>query len=155
MKQAIFSTRNDWAGLVTRLSIGLIIFPHGAQKLFGWFGGYGFAGTMNFFTGTVHLPWIIGFIVILLEFFGMLLLIAGFAGRIWSALTIALMTGILLTSHLDNGFFMNWFGNKKGEGFEFDLLVIGLSIATLINGSGKFSIDSYIARRHSKLRPTS
>jgi len=147
MKQKIFGTNNSWAGLITRLTIGLILFPHGAQKMLGWFGGYGFAGTMAFFTGTVHLPWIIGFIVILIEFAGMLLLIAGFAGRIWSALTIILMTGILLTSHIDNGFFMNWFGNQKGEGYEFDLLVIGLSVATLINGSGKFSIDQLITKQ--------
>lgn len=145
MKQAIFSTRNDWTGLVTRLTTGFILFPHGAQKLLGWFGGYGFTGSMAFFTGTVHLPWIIGFAVIVIEFIGMLLLIAGFGGRIWAALTIILMTGILLTSHIDNGFFMNWFGNQKGEGFEFDLLVIGLSVATLINGSGKFSVDQYIS----------
>jgi putative oxidoreductase len=144
MKQTIFSTNNDWTGLVTRLTIGLILFPHGAQKLLGWFGGYGFSGSMAFFTGTVHLPWIIGFIVIMIEFFGMLLLIAGVGGRVWALLTIVLMTGILITSHLDNGFFMNWFGNQKGEGYEFDLLVIGLSVATLVNGSGKFSVDGWL-----------
>ena len=144
MKQTIFSTNNDWTGLVTRLTIGLILFPHGAQKLLGWFGGYGFSGSMAFFTGTVHLPWIIGFIVIMIEFFGMLLLVAGVGGRIWALLTIVLMMGILITSHLDNGFFMNWFGNQKGEGYEFDLLVIGLSVATLVNGSGKFSVDGWL-----------
>ena len=144
MKQTIFSTSNDWTGLITRFTIGLILFPHGAQKLLGWFGGYGFNGSMAFFTDTVHLPWIIGFIVIMIEFFGMLLLIAGVAGRVWALLTIVLMTGILVTSHLDNGFFMNWFGNQKGEGYEFDLLVIGLSVATLVNGSGKFSVDGWL-----------
>ena len=145
MKKKFFSTNNDWTGLVTRLTIGLIIFPHGAQKLLGWFGGYGFSGSMAFFTGTMHLPWIIGFIVIMIEFFGMLLLIAGVACRVWALLTIVLMTGILITSHLDNGFFMNWFGNQKGEGYEFDLLVIGLSVATLVNGSGKLSVDGWLS----------
>ena len=148
MQQKIFGTNNDWTGLVTRISIGLILFPHGAQKLFGWFGGYGFNGTMAFFTGKMHLPWIIGLLVIIIESIGTLLLIAGFAGRIWSALIVILMTGILLTSHLDNGFFMNWFGNQKGEGYEFDLLLIGLSVATLINGSGRFSIDQLIWKQH-------
>ena len=148
MQQKIFGTSNDWTGLVTRITIGLILFPHGAQKLFGWFGGYGFTGTMAFFTGKMHLPWLIGFLVIIIESIGTLMLIAGFAGRIWSALIGILMMGILLTSHLDNGFFMNWFGNQKGEGYEFDLLLIGLSVATLINGSGKFSIDQRIAKQY-------
>jgi len=146
MKNRIFKTNNDLTGLVTRLTLGLILFPHGAQKALGLFGGYGFTGTMAFFTDTLHLPWIIGFMVILIEFIGALLLIAGFASRIWSALIIILFLGIILTSHLDNGFFMNWFGNQKGEGYEFHLLIIGLSIAILINGSGKYSVDEKLTQ---------
>lgn len=144
MKNIIFSTNNDWTGLVTRLTIGLILFPHGAQKMLGMFGGFGFAGTMGFFTDTMHLPWVIGLLVIVIEFVGAISLILGFASRIWSALTIILFLGIIFTSHLDNGFFMNWFGNQKGEGYEFHLLIIGISIATLINGSGKYSVDEKI-----------
>lgn len=146
MKNKIFNTNNDWTGLVTRLTIGLILFPHGAQKMLGMFGGYGFSGTMGFFTNTMHLPWIIGFVIITIEFIGSLLLIAGFASRLWSALTIFLMLGIIFTSHIDNGFFMNWFGNQKGEGYEYHLLIIGLSLATLVNGSGKYSIDELIVK---------
>jgi putative oxidoreductase len=141
MKKLIFKTNNDWAGLITRLTIGIILLPHGAQKLLGLFGGYGFTGTMGFFTGTMHLPWIIAFTVIMIEFFGSILLIVGFASRIWSALTIILMLGIIFTSHIANGFFMNWYGTQPGEGYEYHLLLIGLSIATLINGSGKYSVD--------------
>lgn len=95
---------------------------------------------MGFFTGTLHLPWLIGFLVILIEFVGSLSLIAGFAARIWSTLIIILFTGIILTSHIDNGFFMNWFGNQKGEGYEFHLLVIGLALAIVVKGSGKYSM---------------
>lgn len=146
MKNKIFNTNNDFTGLITRLTLGLILFPHGAQKMLGMFGGYGFSGTMNFFTGTLHLPWIIGFFVILIEFVGALSFIAGFASRIWSALTIILFIGIVYTSHLDNGFFMNWFGNQKGEGYEYHLLIIGLCLATLINGSGKYSVDKMISK---------
>ena len=145
MKNKIFKTNNDWTGLVTRLSIGLILFPHGAQKMLGIFGGYGFSGTMGFFTGTMHLPWLIGFLVILIEFIGSLSLIAGFASRLWSALVIIEMLGAVVTTHLKNGFFMNWAGTQKGEGYEFHLLIIGLALATLINGSGKFSADEKIA----------
>ena len=147
MKQLIFRTNNDWAGLITRLTIGTILFAHGAQKMLGWFGGYGFNGTMGFFTETMHLPWMIGFFVIVIEFFGSISLLIGFAVRVWAILTIIIMLGIIFTSHIGNGFFMNWFNNQKGEGYEFHLLVIGLSIAALINGGGKFSIDEKISKR--------
>lgn len=141
MKQLLFKTNNDWTGFIIRLTIGLILFPHGAQKLLGVFGGYGFSGTMTFFTGTVHLPWIIGFLVIIIEFFGALLLMAGLGTRVWAALIVVLMLGIIFTTHAANGFFMNWFGNQKGEGFEFDLMMIGLSLAALLNGGGKYALD--------------
>ncbi len=146
MKNRIFNTRNDLTGFIIRLTLGIILFPHGAQKLLGKFGGYGFSGTMGFFTGTMHLPWIIAFLVIIIEFFGSLSFLVGFASRIWAILTIILMIGIIATSHIDNGFFMNWFGNQKGEGYEYHLLVIGLSLATLVNGSGKYSLDKFISR---------
>jgi len=146
MKNRIFNTNNDLTGFIIRLTIGLILLPHGAQKLLGMFGGYGFSGTMGFFTGTMHLPWIIAFLVIIIEFFGSLSFLAGFASRIWAILTIILMIGIIATSHIDNGFFMNWFGNQKGEGYEYHLLVIGLCLATLVNGSGKYSLDKFISK---------
>jgi putative oxidoreductase len=149
MKNIIFKTNNDYADLIARLTIGIILFPHGAQKMLGMFGGYGFAGTMGFFTQTLHLPWVIGFLVIVIEFVGSLSLIAGFASRIWSALIIILMIGIIYTSHFDNGFFMNWFGTQKGEGYEYFLLIIGLSLVTLVNGSGKYAADNLIKNRRS------
>jgi putative oxidoreductase len=141
MKQKLFAANDDWTGLIARLTIGLVLFPHGAQKLLGIFGGYGFSGTMNFFAGTVHLPWIIGFLVIVIEFFGSLFLIAGCGSRIWSTLIIVLMIGIIVSSHVTNGFFMNWSGTNKGEGFEYHLLMIGLALSVLVNGSGKYSVD--------------
>ena len=146
MKNKIFNTNNDLTGLITRLTLGLILFPHGAQKMLGLFGGYGFTGTMGFFTDTMKLPWIIGFLVIIIEFIGALSLIAGFASRIWSVLIIILFTGIIFSWHLNNGFFMNWFGNQKGEGYEYHLLMIGLAIATFINGSGKYSVDEKLVK---------
>jgi putative oxidoreductase len=143
----LFETNNDWTGLITRLTIGVILFPHGAQKMLGWFGGYGFSGTMGFFTDTLHLPWMVGLMVILIEFIGSISLVAGFASRCWASLIIVLMTGIIITSHLDNGFFMNWFGNQKGEGFEYHLLVIGLALSSVLIGSGRFSIDKLLVRK--------
>lgn len=141
MKSLLFKTNNDWTGLILRLTTGIVLFPHGAQKMLGLFGGYGFSGTMGFFTDTMHLPWLIGFLVIFIEFVGSLSLIAGFASRVWSIFIIVLMLGIIFTSHLNNGFFMNWFGNQAGEGYEYHLLLIGLSLATLLQGSGKLSVD--------------
>ena len=146
MKNRIFNTNNDWTGLIIRFTTGLVLLPHGAQKMLGIFDGYGFIGTMTFFTDTLHLPWLIGFLVILIEFVGSLSVIAGFASRIWSAMIIVLMLGIIFTSHIGNGFFMNWLGNQGGEGFEYHLLVIGLSVAILINGSGKYAVDKIISK---------
>ncbi|MEP7232423.1 MAG: DoxX family protein [Ginsengibacter sp.] len=146
MKKRIFQTNSDWTGVIIRLTIGLILFPHGAQKMLGLFGGYGFTGTMGFFTKTMHLPWLIGFLVIVIEFIGSLFLVVGFASRVWALFTIILMFGIIWTSHIDNGFFMNWLGNQKGEGFEYHLLVIGLCLAILVNGSGKYSLDKFISK---------
>jgi len=144
--RTLFATRNDWTGLVLRLTLGLIIFPHGAQKLLGWFGGYGFTGTMQYFTDNVHLPWIIGFLVILLESVGALLLIAGLGSRLIAGLMVPLLIGIIVTAHLESGFFMNWFGNQKGEGYEYFLLAIGIALAVMINGAGKYSLDRLVAK---------
>ncbi len=112
MKNKLFNTTDSWGLIVLRVVLGLVIFPHGAQKLLGWFGGYGFTGSMNYFTETVGLPWIVGFVVILLEFFGAIALIIGFATRIIGILYIAVAIGIIFTSSVQHGFFMNWFGNQ-------------------------------------------
>ncbi len=144
MKHTIFRTKNDWTGLITRLTLGLILFPHGAQKVFGWFDGPGFTKEMEMLTGMVHLPWIIAFLVIVIEFAGAISLIAGFASRIWAIAVIILFTGIIFSMHLQFGFFMNWFGTQQGEGYEYHLLIIGLSLATLVNGSGKYAADQFV-----------
>ncbi|HVZ96524.1 MAG TPA: DoxX family protein [Chitinophagaceae bacterium] len=147
MKKLIATNSNNWPALISRLAVGITIFPHGAQKLLGWFGGYGFSGTMGFLTGAIHLPWIIGLLVILIEFFGSLLLIFGFLTRI-AALGILLnFLGVLFTVHINNGFFMNWgMQAGKGEGFEFFILVLGLALINLIAGGGKASVDSAIVK---------
>lgn len=141
MFMSILSANGDITGLILRITLALILFPHGAQKLLGWFGGYGFKGTMGFFTGTVNLPYFVGLLVILIEFFAPILLLIGFATRIAALGILGLMIGIIFTSHIGNGFFMNWAGNQPGEGFEYHLLVIGLCIALLIEGAGRFSVD--------------
>lgn len=143
----VFQTNEDSATMILRIMLGLVLFPHGAQKMLGWFGGYGFSGTMNFFTSTAGLPWIIGFLVIIIEFFGSLFLITGFAVRLTALAVITDMIGIIFKSHAQNGFFMNWFGNQAGEGYEYHLLVIAMAFALLINGAGKWSADYALYRK--------
>ena len=143
----IFQTNESNASTIIRIVLGLILFPHGAQKMLGWFGGYGFNGTMGFLTGTAGLPWIMAFLVIAIEFFGAIALIVGFATRIVAVGIISLFTGIIATGHFQNGFFMNWYGNLKGEGYEFHLLIIGMAIALLVSGAGKWSVDYALQKK--------
>jgi putative oxidoreductase len=145
--KALFQTDNSWAGLILRVTLGLVMFPHGAQKLLGWYGGFGFAGTMGFFTETMHLPWIVAFLVIVGESFGSIALLLGLLTRFTAASFIVIMLGAITTSHLPNGFFMNWFGKQQGEGYEYHLLVIGIAIALLLTGAGRWSADRAIAER--------
>ncbi len=146
MWKKIFQTNDNAATTLIRIVLGLVLFPHGAQKLLGWFGGFGFTGTMGFFTEAVQLPWIIGFGVIMIEFFGALMLIAGITTRFIALLVIFNFIGIIFTSHIANGFFMNWFGNQTGEGYEYHLLVIGMAASLFLSGSGKMSVDRLLLK---------
>ena len=85
------------------------------------------------------------FLVIIGESFGSIGLLAGFLTRITAASFIVIMLGAIATTHLSYGFFMNWFGQQQGEGYEYHLLVIGMSAALLIAGGGKWSADRMIA----------
>ncbi|PWL37619.1 hypothetical protein DKG77_15065 [Flagellimonas aquimarina] len=131
---------------IARWTLGLVIFPHGAQKLLGLFGGYGYSGTMESLTTQMGLPGIVAFSVIMIEFFGSISLVLGFFSRFWALSLASMFTGIIITTQLEHGFFMNWFGNQAGEGYEYSLLIIGLALSVLVNGSGKWSIDSLIAK---------
>jgi len=145
MKNLIFNTSETMSPLILRRVLGIVVFVHGAQKLFGWFGGYGFEGTMSYFTGDVGLPWIIGLLVILLETIGSLALVVGLGTRLVAAAFTMLAFGILMTVHLQNGFFMNWSNNQNGEGYEYFLLWLAISIALIISGAGRLSVDRKIA----------
>lgn len=142
-----FATDDSWAGLVLRVMLGLVLFPHGAQKFLGWYGGFGFGGTMGFFTDTMHLPWLVAFLVIVGEFFGSLGLLVGFLTRFTAASVVVIMVGAILTTHLPHGFFMNWFGKQQGEGFEYHLLVIAICAALMITGAGRWSVDGELAKK--------
>ena len=140
----LFQTNDKFSYWVPRVILGCVMLPHGAQKLFGWFGGFGFTNTMTYFTQTAGLPWIIAFLIIMGESLGSLGLIVGFFTRLSALGLICIMVGAIITVHIPNGFFMNWFGKQAGEGFEYHLLVIGMSLPLLINGGGKYSVDLLI-----------
>jgi len=145
--QTLFKTNDSVSSLVARLALGLVMFPHGAQKALGWFGGYGFSGTMGFFTGQLHIPALFAFLAIAAEFAGSIGLITGFLGRVAAfGIAVEMIVAIILV-HGANGFFMNWYGNQKGEGFEYHLLTLGLAVGVILAGAGKWSIDSVLSRQ--------
>jgi len=152
MKKLFTTNPENWSALVARLALALTIFPHGAQKLFGWFGGYGFNGTMGFMTGQGGLSYIVALFVILIESIGALMILFGFGTRIAALGIFGLFTGIVFKAHLTNGFFMNWAGTQKGEGIEYFVLLLGLSIVLLIAGGGKASVDAAITRKNSSAK---
>lgn len=145
MVRKLFHTDDSTATAILRLVLGVVFFAHGAQKLLGWFGGYGFSGTMGFFAGQMHIPAPLAFLAIAAEFFGGLGLILGFLTRI-AAFGIAVnMLVAIATVHGSFGFFMNWSGAQKGEGFEYHLLVLAMTAFLMIRGAGAFSLDRAIA----------
>jgi putative oxidoreductase len=141
MIRRICATDDSAATAILRVVLGIVFFAHGAQKMLGWFGGFGFAGTMGFFTGMMHIPAPLAFLAIGAEFFGGIGLILGFLTRI-AAFGIGVnMLVAIMTVHHTFGFFMNWAGTQKGEGFEFHLLVLAMAASLMIRGGGAFSID--------------
>lgn len=137
----LFSTSGDIIPLILRITAFVVIFPHGAQKLLGWFGGYGFKGTYGFFTGTMKFPGILAVLIILGESFGSALILVGFLTKFAAASIAIIMIGAAFLAHRQNGFFINWNGNQKGEGYEFHILATGLLIALVVGGAGVYSID--------------
>ena len=140
MSNLIFHTTGNVTGLLLRLTVAGVIFPHGAQKLFGWFGGYGPSGTLQYFR-SLGVPTVAGWIGILAEAVGPLLLVLGLGTRVVALLLAGVMVGAVVLVHRPNGFFMNWFGQAKGEGFEYHLVMLGALAALLVTGGGAFSLD--------------
>jgi putative oxidoreductase len=147
MLERLVRTSNDFALTVLRLALGVVFFAHGAQKVLGWYGGPGFSGTMQMFTGTMGIPALLAVLAIAAEFLGGLGLIAGFLGRIAAFGIIANMVVAIFMVHAPFGFFMNWTGAQAGEGFEYHLLAIAIGLAVLIRGSGALSVDLALGRR--------
>jgi len=147
MLRKLIATRNDYAILLVRLALAAVMFPHGAQKTLGWFGGYGFHGTLQFFTGTLGIPAPVAVLVFLAESLGAVALAFGFVGRFMAFGIAATMAGAVWMVHLHNGFFMNWTGQQAGEGIEYHILVIAMALAVMIRGIGALSLDRLLQRR--------
>ena len=160
MIRTILATDDSTATTILRLVLGVVFFAHGAQKMLGWFGGFGFSATMAMFTGMMHIPVPLAFLAIAAEFFGGLGLILGFLTRI-AAFGIGVnMLVAIVTVHSAFGLFMNWTGAQQGEGFEFHLLVLAIVAFLMIRGAGALSVDRALTRvtlsnkAHAKLAPS-
>jgi putative oxidoreductase len=140
MLKALLKTDNNKGSIFLRLALGIVMFPHGAQKVLGWFGGQGAAKTIEIFTTKVGLPVIAVILLMITEFVGAICLIGGFFTRVF-ALAIGLAMAICaFGNHLQNGFFMNWMGSQKGEGFEFHIVVVGIALALAVKGGVRFRL---------------
>ena len=141
-----FATDDSLTLTAQRLVVAAVMFPHGAQKLLGWFGGLGIEGTQSFFA-TLGIPSILGLLVILGESLGALALALGLATRLSAFGISAAMLGAMMMVHAPNGFFMNWFGNQAGEGVEFGILMLALSVPLVVRGGGRFAVDRLVFDR--------
>jgi putative oxidoreductase len=147
MVKKLFQTDDDVSRLVLRVMLAVVFFPHGTQKVFGWFGGPGFAGQLDAFQQYLGIPAFLGVLAILAEFLGPLGLIAGLLTRVAALGIMTNMVVAVFMIHMKIGFFMNWFGKQAGEGFEYHLLAIAIALALVIKGGGKWSADGVIAKR--------
>jgi putative oxidoreductase len=142
LRRRLLETAAAPAPAVARVMLGLVMFPHGAQHALGWFGGYGFSGTLGWMTGTLGIPAPLAALAIVTELLAPIALVLGVAGRLAAAGIFGLMV-VAASTHLANGFFMNWFGARPAgaEGFEFHLLALALAAVVMLAGSGAWSID--------------
>jgi putative oxidoreductase len=141
----VLATTDSFSLFVLRLALGIVVLPHGLQKVFGWFGGWGIEGTLGWFAG-IGIPAFLGILAIAADFLGALALLAGVGTRI-AAFGIGVnMVVAALVVHRPNGFFMNWAGNQAGEGYEFHILAAAIALALVLGGAGRWSLDRVLAR---------
>ena len=142
--QKLMATPDTLGPLFVRVCLGIVLFPHGMQKLLGWYGGPGFSETMAFFMGEMHINVVVAFVIIVLESIGSIALIFGFATRIVALGYAGLVMGIVIMVHWQYGFFMNWYGDKPGEGIEYFIFWFGMAVSLVFSGGGSWSADRLI-----------
>ena len=139
----LFGTYPSWSLLIVRVVLGVIFFAHGAQKLFGWFGGYGLKGTIGYFQQALKIPAPLTVLAALTECFGGLAVLVGFLSRPAALGLIVVMLVAIAKVHVPNGFFINWsLQQGKGHGYEMNLALIAMAV--LIGGGGAVSVDRLI-----------
>jgi putative oxidoreductase len=143
--RTLLHTTPDSAATVARFALAGVMFPHAVQHSTGGFGGFGYGGMMKYFA-SLGIPASFGFAAIAAEVLAPIALVLGLAGRIAAASLAAVMAVAVATVHWPDGFFMNWLGNQRGEGFEYHLLAIALAAVVMIRGSGRWSVDGWLAR---------
>jgi putative oxidoreductase len=141
MFRSIVHTPDDPTLTVLRGGLGIVFFAHGAQKMLGWFGGPGYAGTMDMFTQHMGIPAVLALLAILAEFLGGIALILGLFTRIAALGILVDMMVAMFLVHLPNGLFMNWTGAQRGEGVEFHILAICIALTLMVRGAGAMSFD--------------
>lgn len=147
MFDLVLKTDAGLGALLLRCVLAIVIFPHGAQKALGWFGGYGFTATMGYFKG-LGIPTTLGVLGIAAEFVGPLLLLVGLGTRVAAFGIACMMVGAAWLVHRPHGFFINWFGQHPvgKEGYEYQLLALGVALVVLVVGGGKWSLDGFLTR---------
>jgi putative oxidoreductase len=144
MFRRLLQTEQSYALLALRVVLAIVIFPQGAQKLLGWYGGFGFDGTMQFFA-SIGVPAVLALLVIASDFFGALALAVGLGGRLAALGTALVMLSAMLLVHGQYGFFINWYGTQPGEGIQFHLLAAAAAVVLMAKGSGAWSVDRLVA----------
>ena len=141
LSTTLFSTSPDWTLTAIRITLGVVFFAHGTQKVFGWFGGAGLEGTLRMMHDHLHLPIPVAFLAVMSEFLGGAGLIVGLLSRVAAVGICVTMLSAIVMVHGRNGLFMNWLGDRKGHGIEYHLLAMALAIAIVVRGSGAASLD--------------
>lgn len=146
MLQYLLQTEADYIYLFIRVVAGIIIFPYGMQKLFGWFGDMGGGVGVKETLQRMHekkIPAVLAWLVIIGQSIGSIALLLGCAGRVAAGANFIIFTGALVT-HARDGWTMNWMGKKKGEGIEYFILLLSLLLVVILKGSGPLSIDAWL-----------
>jgi putative oxidoreductase len=140
-------TEHNHASLIIRFVLGAVLFAHGTRGALGWFDGPGFSGMITYLTQAIGLPYVVGLLVIFLQFFGSMMLIAGVITRAVAIATCFMFAGMVVSVHIEHGFFMNWHGTRQGEGYEYHILVMAMCLGLLITGGGSWSVDRLLTRK--------
>jgi putative oxidoreductase len=151
----LLGTDGDWVIAIARIALGVVFFAHGAQKMLGWFGGTGLQTTVRIFREHLHIPAPLAVLAVAAEFLGGLGLIVGLFSRVAALSIAAVMCVALFAVHRKFGFFMDWYGDKRGHGIEYHILVLALAMLVIFKGAGALSLDQVLSRHLGALNSVS